>query len=192
MAFNICLKKLILSTCAIWMQEPSAHRLSLRSTVDNRRYLTRKESCKVTNTQVEKSIKCCAQYCVLKTQQRRSDRMRSRTFELPSLEGNVPSSWGKILIYIFFSRDHGIQHWRSFTWNGQNYLREENLPFSSWNFADFSFPGRVELVTGRGVEVRWCTMVGMVVGMAGEVLASWKCNCLLGGMVGEVLPGEGI
>ena len=35
-------------------------------------------------------------------------------------------------------------------------------------------------------------MVGMVVGMAGEVLASWSCVCIVGGMVGEVAPGEGI
>ena len=37
-------------------------------------------------------------------------------------------------------------------------------------------------------------MVGMGVGMAGEVLASWKCVCMfmLGGMAGEVAPGEGI
>ena len=35
-------------------------------------------------------------------------------------------------------------------------------------------------------------MLGMVVGMAGEVLASWSWVCMLGGMAGEVAPGEGI
>ena len=35
-------------------------------------------------------------------------------------------------------------------------------------------------------------MLGMVVGMAGEVFASWSCVCMLGGMAGEGARGEGI
>ena len=35
-------------------------------------------------------------------------------------------------------------------------------------------------------------MLGMVVGMAGEVSASWSGVCILGGMAGEVAPGEGM